>query len=265
MKVSELEERLLRGEVGELCRAALIASGVATQPEMDSYLGRLDRLWRSIPPETFAPESKLEMAQRLFQWLWQRKPARYRSGGNFKLTEVLEAELDSTSQAVGNCLGLTLLYHVLLERLGLQPRAVHLDHAFGIGPHVFTALRFEGRCPELVEECRPSTGSGGHPELAEGRSIDIENIFPYGFDYKGHLGHPQRKEWDARQLVADIYASRGNQCFEMGKLEAAVDLYEKAMGLNPTHPTAALNRAVALAELGRGGEVGETVAEEGRP
>lgn len=246
MIVNKLEQKLLQGEVSDLCRAALIASGVATQSEMDSYLGRLDGLWRSIPLETLAPQSKLEVAQRLFHWLWQRRPARYRSGGSFKLTDVLEAELDSASQAIGNCLGLTLLYNVLLERLDLQPRAVHLDSAFGIGPHVFTVMH--------LEECRP--------EPVEGRSIDIENIFPHGFDYKGHLGHPQRKEWDSRQLVADVYASRGSQCFEAGKLEAAVDSYERALALNPTHPTATLNRAMALTELGRGEEASQGLAEE---
>jgi len=237
MRVNALEERLLRGEVGDLCQAALIASGVATRSQMNSYLSLLDRLWHSIPAEALAARSEVEAARRLFQCLWQRKPARYRSGGHFKLSDVLEAEMDSTSEAVGNCLGLTLLYNVLLERLGLRPRAVHLDHAFGIGPHVFTVLHFEGR------------------------SLDIENIFPHGFDYKGHLGDPQRKEWDSRQLVGDIYASRGNQCFEAGKLEAAVDLYDKAMVLNPTHPTAALNRAMALAELGKTEEAGKGLAE----
>ena len=253
MRVNALEERLLQGEITDLCRAALIASGVATRSQVDSYLSLLDRLWRSIPAEVLAPRSKLEAAQGLFRWLWQRKPARYRSGGHFKLSDVLEAEMDSTSEAVGNCLGLTLLYNVLLERLGLRPRAVHLDHAFGIGPHVFTVLHFEGRRPERSAELTP--------RLVEGRSIDIENIFPHGFDYKGHLGDPQRKEWDSRQLVGDIYASRGNQCFEAGKLEAAVDLYDKAMVLNPTHPTAALNRAMALAELGKTEEAGKGLAE----
>ena len=222
---NELEEQLLGRAVSDLCRIALIASGVETPDQLNSYMAKFQELFLDIPIEVALASHELERIGRLFDWLWRRKPARYQSGGNFKLTDVLDVELDPARQTVGNCLGLTLLYNVLLERLGFSPTAVHLDSAFGRGPHVFTVLHLERH------------------------SLDIENILLDGFDYRGHLSNPHRKEWDNYGLAADIYTSEGNLLFEAGRLEDAVSSYDKAILLNSDHPTAVLNRSMALAAL----------------
>jgi tetratricopeptide (TPR) repeat protein len=128
---------------------------------------------------------------------------------------------------VGNCLGLTVLYNVLAQRFGLKVKAIHVEDALSQGPHVFS----------ILETAR--------------RTIDVENIFPNGFHFKGHLGNHQRTIWGNAELIADIYHSTGNKFFEQGNHEEAVQSYSKALLLNPQYTKAYLNRALALFLLGR--------------
>lgn len=214
----------------DLDRGALIASGVKDERKLNRYLAKIDYLCQEIAQSQRGSDA--ERAREIFHWLWQAKPHRYEYRGSFRLTDVLDAELGE-GEKVGNCLGLTILYNVLAQRFGLKVKAVHLEDAFGIGPHVFTVLHI-GR-----------------------RSIDIENIFPYGFDYRGHKGNPQREEWGDRELIADIYHSVANDCFERGMWEKAIENYDKTTLLNPKYAKAHLNKGMALAELGRIEEAGE--------
>ncbi len=243
-KLAKLEKALLEGEehgkgVGiDLIRGALIASGVQTGAEFDRYFAMIGLLYQRISDALF---DLLEMgndskkAKEIFDWLWRVKPHRYEYGGSFRLTEVLEAQLggkgrgvaDGESGIVGNCLGLTLLHNVLARRFGLTVGAVHLEDAFGLGPHIFTVL-YDGD-----------------------RTIDIENIFPDGFDYRGHSGASEREEWGDRELIADIYHSVANDFFVSGKWERAIENYDKAIMLHPKYIRAHINKGIALVELGR--------------
>ena len=243
-KLAKLEKALLEGEehgkeVGiGLIQGALIASGVQTGEEFDSYLAMIDLFYQRISDALF---DLLEMgndskkAKDIFYWLWRVKPHRYEYGGSFRLTEVLEAQLgekgrcveDGGSRIVGNCLGLTLLYNVLARRFGLTVGAVHLEDAFGLGPHLFTVLY-----------------TGDH-------TIDIENIFPHGFDYRGHSGLSEREEWGDLELIADIYHSVANAFFVSGEWERAIENYDKAIILHPKYIRAHLSKGIALVELGR--------------
>jgi len=226
-ELANLEAMLLEGGKIELDQGALIASGVETEHVFNSYLSRIDQLCQRIDAEAFRSKgSDAERAKEIFHWLWRTKPYRYHYGGNFKLTDVLDSQLGEKDK-VGNCLGLTVLYNVLCQRFGLEVKAVQLEHAFGLGPHVFSVLYVGGRC------------------------IDIENVFPYGFDYRGHEGDPQRREWGSGELVADIYHSMANSFFEQGKLNSAIENYDKAIALNPKYSKARLNKGIALVELGR--------------
>ncbi len=119
------------------------------------------------------------------------------------------------------------LYNVLAQKFGLRVNAVHVEDALGQGPHVFSIL---------------DTGQ---------RTIDIDNIFPNGFDFKGHLANPGRTLWGDVELIADIYHSTGNMFFEQGLHQEAVESYSKALLLNPKYTKAHLNRALALFLLGR--------------
>jgi tetratricopeptide (TPR) repeat protein len=243
-KPAKLEKRLLKGEkhgkaVGiDLVQGALIASGVQTGAEFDRYFAMISLLHQRISDTLFEileKSSDSKKAKEIFNWLWRVKPNRYEYGGSFRLTEVLEAQLggkgrgveNGESGIVGNCLGLTLLYNVLARRLGLTVGAVHLEDAFGLGPHIFTVL-YDGD-----------------------RTIDIENIFPDGFDYRGHSDASEREEWGDRELIADIYHSVANDFFMSGEWECAIVNYDKAIMLHPKYIRAHINKGIALVELGR--------------
>ncbi len=226
MEIAHLEQTFLEGGRIGLDREALIASGADSQSVLAEYLAKLDQLCQRIAAALPPKAGEVERARAILHWLWREKPHRYQYGGNFRLTDVLDAQMGEGDR-VGNCLGLTLLYNVLGQRFGLKLRTVQLEDAFGLGPHVFSVLH------------------------AKRRSIDIENVFPYGFDYRGHRENPQRQDWGDRELVADIYHSRANGLFEQGELEGAVENYDKALRLNPRYIKARLNKGIALVELGR--------------
>lgn len=207
----------------DLAEGALIASGVTDAGRLESYRARVDEMCRAIASAGAAGDA--ERAQHVFQWLWKSKPYRYERGGSFGLGDVIDAQLGE-SERVGNCLGLTILYNVLARRLGLTVAAIYLNDAFGVGPHVFTVLQ------------------------AAGRSIDVEHMFPHGFDYGGHRNHPRRQLWGNKELVADVYHSMGNRFFRRGELHKAIHHYDEGIRLNPTHTTLRLNKGLALVELG---------------
>jgi tetratricopeptide (TPR) repeat protein len=205
----------------DLEREALIASGVTDWQEIALYQDKIAEIIRSFPGKGLA-DDPLDKARALFRWLWQTKPRRYKRRGSYRLPEVIEAQLDERRSSVGNCLGLTILYNCLLGRLGIPAGAVYLELAFKVAPHVLTIL---------------DTPSG---------SMDIENIRPHGFDYRGHIDAPDRTLWSDAELVADIYTSRGNEAFAQGDYRQALADYEAALALNPAYETARLNRAIAL-------------------
>jgi tetratricopeptide (TPR) repeat protein len=204
----------------DLEKESLLASGVRDDEGLATSVQKLDDLHQQFITSTVLPPDSLAKAEALFKWLWTEKPARYQSHGSYKLHDVIDAQRSQDSQTVGNCLGLTVLYHCLLRRLGIVAEALYLENAFGMGPHVLTLLE---------------TG---------GCLIDIENILPDGFDYQGHLNDPSRTRWDDRELVADIYHSLGNECFANAEWKKALESYEMAIHLNPHYERARLNRAI---------------------
>jgi len=208
-------------------KEALFASGIKEKRQFDAYAQKLDHLQWQFTHEMKHPPDPLMRARSLFAWLWIKKPTRYRTRGSFCLSDVIDAQTSKNSQVVGNCLGLTLLYNCLLRRQGIDAGALYLENAFGIGPHVLTLL------------------------LNQESLIDIENILPDGFDYKGHLGHPSRKRWGDRELVADIYHSLGNEYFGKGEWIGALKNYEMAIDLNPHYKKAHLNKAILLDKMAR--------------
>jgi len=226
LKLNNLEKKLFSTPQPDLAWGALIASGGKNQVDLDSYLAKLNTLYQQVKSEIPAA-SELRIAGAFFDWLWHVKPNRCERQGSYRLTDVLDAQLDPKIEKVGNCLGLTVLYHALAQRLGMKVKAIHVEDAFGQGPHVFSILY---------------TGGG---------TIDIEHILPNGFDFKGHLHNPGRTEWGEAELIADIYHSTGNKFFEQSNHEEAVQNYSKAIRLNPKYTKAYLNRALALFMLGR--------------
>ena len=91
--------------------------------------------------------------------------------------------------------------------------------------------------------------------------IDIENIFPKGFDYKSHSDNLNRKEWGNIELIADIYHCTGNELFQIGRFDEAIANYSEALKLNPHYKEARLNRGITLAHLGKTNEAGIELAD----
>jgi len=206
-------------------KEALLASGVNGKDELAIYENGLHLILQRFLSENSQVLDPLRKARDLFDWLWKEKPTRYEPHCQFRLSDVIDAQLSKDSQAVGNCLGLTLLYNCLLRKMGIYAEALYLQEAFGIRPHVLTVLQTK----ELM--------------------IDVENIFPDGFDYKGHLNNPSRTRWGDRELVADIYHSLGNEFFNKGELNKALGNYNIAIHLNPNYEKAHLNKAILLGKM----------------
>ncbi|MBI2908022.1 MAG: hypothetical protein HYX92_10245 [Chloroflexi bacterium] len=220
----------------DLGEAAILASGARFRRLLIGYLIKLSDIERRARLAIPSGGGE-EKAKALFDWLWHDRsrrigipresgPQRYASGGNFRLTDVIDAQM-GLGETVGNCLGLTLLYNSLGQRLDLPLKAVHLEKAFDRGPHVLSMLP------------------------AAGGAIDIENIVTDGFDYQGHLTNPGRVEWGNRDLIAELLVAIGNEQFEQGNLGTALESYEAAFYLSPENHTAELNRLIAASELGR--------------
>ena len=203
----------------------MLASGIIDNESLIKYRHKLDDLYRQFIDSVAPPSDSLAKAEALFRWLWMEKPVRYKPHGCFRLNDVIDAQLSKDSQAVGNCLGLTVLYNCLLKKIGIDAGALYLENAFGIGPHVLTILKRE----EVL--------------------IDVENMLLDGFDYKGHLDDPSRIEWGDRELVADIYHSLGNELFLKGEWTEALKKYEMSLYLNPGYEKARLNKAMLLDKI----------------
>ncbi len=226
LKLNDLEKDLFASRKPDLAWGALVASGVNDQQTLNGYLDKIDILCQDFQMPSPA-KANLQKAKALFDWLWSTKLDRYEPQGNFRLISVIDAQLDPSADKIGNCLGLSLLFNVLAQKQGLKVKAIHLEDARGMGPHVISIL-----------------------SIARNQ-IDIENTLPNGFDFKEHLKNPSREEWDNVDLIADIYHSIGNELFERNELEEAIINYTKAIHLNHNYIKAYLNRGIALAMLGQ--------------
>ncbi len=213
-------------------KEALVASGMREDDRIADYVSKLGHVHQRFIREKKSAHDPLTNAKALFDWLWIKKPDRYRPHGYYRLNDTIDSQLSTEARAVGNCLGLTLLYNCLLRRTGTDAEALYLENAFGVSPHVLTILK------------------------TEESTIDIENILPDGFDYKGHLDDPSRIRWGSRELVADIYHSQGNELYEKGDYIEALKSYDRAIDLNPLYEKARLNKAILLDRMGMEKEVG---------
>ena len=209
----------------DLEREALIASGLKEGDRITRYLTRLQHLHVQFLSNVTTSDSALTRAKQLFDWLWNDRPNRYRPKGSYRLYEVIDTQISGESESVGNCLGLTLLYNCLLRKSGIKAKGLNLENAFGTRPHVLTFLK------------------------AERLTIDVENIVPEGFDYKGHLKNLSRTVWGDKELVADIYHSLGNDFFEKQEFNSALFHYDLALKLNPEYEKARMNKVILLDKM----------------
>jgi tetratricopeptide (TPR) repeat protein len=208
-----------------LAKEALLASGIEENDRIADYVAKLGQLHQRFIQEMTPVGCPLNKAKLLFDWLWIKKPARYKIHGSYRLSDAIDAQLSNYSHTVGNCLGLTLLYNCLLRRMDITAKALYLENAFGVGPHVLTILE------------------------AKGSLIDIENILPEGFNYEGHYGNSSRTIWGDIELISDLYNSLGNDSFEKHEFVMAMKYYDIAITLNPQYEKPHLNKAILLKKM----------------
>lgn len=201
---------------------ALRASGIA-EKEFTRYAKLFDLLQKRLLRSLHLSQDSVRKAKQIFDDLWREKPNRYQPNGYYKLSDTIQCQLAREGREVGNCLGLTVLYNCLLHRMDIPVSAVHLESAFGHGPHVLSVMSKTKIC--------------------------IEHIFQAGFDYKGHTDDSEKIIWGDRELVADIYNSRGTECFNAGEFKMALACYENAIRLNPHYESARINKAIVLDKL----------------
>jgi tetratricopeptide (TPR) repeat protein len=199
---------------------ALIASGLREKKRISEYRDKLSAISGRFMTAKSMSFPVVARARCLFHGLWQDNPKRYQQKGNYRLNQVIDAQLMGRATGIGNCLGLTLLYNCLLRLIGIEPEVVYLEDSLGLRPHVLTLLRID------------HTG------------IEIENMFPDGFDYGGYVNESSRTIWGHKELVADIYHSVGTELFEKGALSEALINYDKALELNPQYERARLNKII---------------------
>lgn len=206
----------------DLERESLIVSGLRDKEIIREYLAKLDFLSEQYKPGEHRDSPPPTKARAVFDSLWQDRPNRYVREGQFRFNEVIDAQIDRGNRPVGNCVGLTLFYNCLLRRMGIEAQTVYLENAFGIGSHVLTLLKIGNNV------------------------IDVENILPDGFDYKGHKENPYRLEWGDMELVADIYQTAGTESFHKKEFLEALRNYDLALKLYPGYEKTNLNRAILL-------------------
>lgn len=223
-------DSVLQGEASggkvSLERALLILSGLETSDAISAHEGKIDAIFLRFLekadfslqsfPITPPPYLHVDIARRLFEYLWTSKPRRF--GEPFLLAEVVDAQLDPDgSSPVGTCVGLTSLYSVLGLRAGLN-LSLMLN-----SDHLLNRLRVGDRF------------------------IDLDHTDPLGFDCKSGEGFRELPLWT---ITASVLNSRGLRNEKLGRWEAAMMDYESAIGINPQYANAFNNRGNIRALLG---------------
>ncbi len=201
-------EQLKTGETS-IERALLVVSGLQTEEEVAAYQVKLDFIQDDFEQE-FSGGNDYETAEALFDYFWKTKPNRFNEENDFFLTDVINNQLDEDkNKPVGNCLGLTSLYSVLGQRLGLD-LAVLRNHF-----HLLNVLY-------------------------DREEVVIENQWSFGFNYDSHISGFKKE--DLNVLVSDVLNSRGKKKQKSDDLKGALVDYNLALEQNQYNVNAFCNR-----------------------
>jgi len=226
-----LEQRLSQNiKAGEVSveRAMLIASGLDSEEAIQQYTARLDTLQKRfhdyLERKKRHPNTQMETARELFDYLWEDKPRRNDENGDYKLTTAIDAQLsEDKNLAVGNCIALTALFTALGLREGLNLYATYIPG------HVLSTLRKNG---SLI--------------------IDIENTRTDGYNTRLDESYGYVEE-SAMHIVSLMIASRW-QIKKEGReeqLNAAIKDYNLAIEISPNNAVAYCHRGIAEARQHR--------------
>lgn len=183
--------------------------------------------------------------------------------GNYLLESVL-------ARKKGNCLGLSILFLALADRLGLPFRGVYVpSHCFVRyeGGGTRTNVEFgEGGAPwgddryRRVFRIRP-----GRPYLSSLAPTEMLGVFlktlGAGYSRKGREEEALRLYDEAGRLypgLPDVHYNAGVSLQKLGRLDEAAGKYRRALDLDPELAAVRDNLGVLLARQGRYGEaIGE--------
>ena len=198
-------------------KTLLVISGLSTEDAVKQYTAKLDTIEKDFKRKNSVGKLNYIIARALFNYLGETKDDRYNS--DFLLADVIDNQLSEVpNQTVGDCVGLTSLYTVLGQRIGLDLSIlISIDH---------------------VLNCMNE----------KDREIIIENTDRFGFDI-AHPKHDFKKE-KLSALVATTLNSRGLDKYEHNRYQEAIKDYDRAIELNPDETTAFNNRGVAKQVIG---------------
>lgn len=176
--------------------------------------------------------------------------------GNYLLETVL-------ARKKGNCLGLSMLYLSLADRLGVPFRGVYVpSHCF---------VRYEGKKTRRNVEFAEGGASWederyrrefrirpGRPYLVSLSPMEMVGVFlktlGAGYSRKGREEDALRLYEEAERLspgLPDVHYNAGVSLQKLGRLEGAAGKYRRALALDPEMAAARDNLSVLLAGQGR--------------
>ncbi len=203
--------------------ASALAIAREFRPEVDvpAYLLRLDAMAREVAPALRSAETPEARLRVLAEYLYRRKGYGNRDEVPADVYVGLDEVIDGRQW---NCLGLSVLYVALGERLGLPLRVVtgpgHALVAYGDGPYAET-----------------TDGGAVHPNLDY-----LKDYLPYPC-----AGPDRFRALDRRETLAMLLAQSTAAAFRNAASPRAVALLEKALEINPRDAEgwAALGTALA--------------------
>jgi len=163
----------------------------------------------------------------------------------------------------GNCLGLSMLYLAIAERLGIPFRGVYVpSHCFvryeGNGVHVNVEFA-EGGVPWVDDRYRREFRiRSGRPYLFSLAPSEMLGVFlktlGAGYSRRGREEDALRKYDEAKRLypgLPDVHYNAGVSLQKLGRLDEAAGKYRRALDLDPEMAAARDNLSILLARKGR--------------
>gem|GEM_PF-3429865 len=170
----------------------------------------------------------------------------------------------------GNCLGLSVLYLAIAERLGLPLRGVHAPgHCFvrwdaGDGVRVNVETGARGAARDDAAYARLFGVGGGRPYLVSLGKKEMAGVYLKSL---GAVYSRRGREADALRLyraaerfypgLPELYFNEGVSWQKLGRLPEAASAYRRALALDPALAPAYENLGAALAAMGRLAEAAE--------
>src|SRR3989338_1009414 len=198
-------------------KTLLVISGLSTEDAVEQYVAKLDKIEKDFKRKNSRKKRNYIIARALFNYLGEIKDDRYNS--DFLLADIIDNQLsEDPNQTVGNCVGLTSLYTVLGQRIGLDLYVLASNF------HILSCM------------------------TENDKEIIIENTDRFGFD----IAHPKPnfKKEELSALVAATLHSRGIDKYTHNRYQEAIKDYDRAIELNPEDKNALNNRGVAKQEIG---------------